>query len=295
MCGFLKSIFFVSTLSCVVFAACGQNSMYKIIHDSIYPNLEQNFPFAKKQFVKHYESNLFDPGETAFFCYFLLENDEIKLYKRVVKHLSKNFGWGISFVYPSLVKNTSAEFLISKIYQKGLYNWTLNATKKNEIKWIAKNPKKHEIGNRITILFNSDQFLRKVLMNFNKSNDFIDSDIEAKVLFGDDRILTELIGLSVENDSLLPNNFDNGVGISGKVQIIILHNLKNDHFLDNWNLLLPFIEKTYFAGRISSSIFKAYDIAHEIHFGTQYFGTLDMNIPIKDMSTLKERRLKYAL
>jgi len=105
--------------------------------------------------------------------------------------------------------------------------------------------------------------------------------------------ISTLKQLANKNNGILPNNFDHGIGTSLIWQGSFLHNLCSGDIMENWNEALPYIENTYFAGKINDSLFRLLDQQLKQHLGVQYYG-FEKDTPVIDEEQLVERRMKYG-
>lgn len=94
----------------------------------------------------------------------------------------------------------------------------------------------------------------------------------------------------------LPNGFDDAYDSGGLVELILLHasNTPED-FGESWRHIMPFIDRAFSEGKGDNGFAYIYDYFSQIHFGNQYYGTLDDSIPIVDPEHLPQRKSKYCL
>lgn len=273
----------------------GQNETYKVIYDSVYPLIEKNdYQNAKKTWEKYRLSINADPSEQLLFLSFSLKNNDEKFYKKHIVDLMHLYGWSYKAT-DTLPENIYKSQLLQEIKQKRLVEWTIKKSNKYYTKWRNQHPYSIYFQDKMNQLVYADQSIRKY--SSINSNDSIQNkllwDLEAQI---DNENIEKIIELTKMNNGIIPNNFDNGYGTYFKINFIIWHSLKNPNTIQKtWDLLLPYIEKTYFAGKISYSLFMAYDKWIYQFFGYQYYGTLGENIPVKDSDLLEERKKKYDL
>jgi len=173
------------------------------------------------------------------------------------------------------------------IKENGNCDWVVKQSQKLYPKWLKANYNDSYARTMIEILVAKDQEDR-VLYDYLKRPDSIITILDLGRIF-------ELRKLC-ERINTFPNDFDNGVGTYYRAQFLLAHSLKSaDHFFQSWELLFPYLEKAYFDDKISGSFFKLYDTFHYRHFGTQYYGTLGKEVPVKDEYELNKRKLKYNL
>lgn len=270
-----------------------QNTSYKIIYDSIYPIMATDYPNAKRIWEKYCIGEDVDPAEQVIFLGFSLKNQDVEFYKKRIIPLIRSYGWSYNYS-DTLLTATSRSLLLDEIKRNGLTNWTVRKSAKYYQKWAANNPQAVLYTTKINELIYADQAIRKCIP---AETETVNSELYDAILSEFDyNNLLKIIDLCIANDGLIPNNFDDGVTTYYKINFIIWHNLKDPNTIQKtWNLLLPYIEKTYFAGKISYTLFMAYDKWNYQFFGYQYYGTLGENVPVKDADLLEERRKKYGL
>lgn len=286
---FVSILFFVFS-HCMIF---GQNETYRIIIDSIYP-VYDNYPKAKKLWFKYYDDTDTDPSETLLFLGKALENGDINFYKKQIKSLMQDYGW--TYTYNDTLDNTiNKSKLLRYIKSLNLIEWTIRKSDKYSCRPKMKHPLTKSFIEIVNSMLYLDQEITRLVPN--NSIDSISMDCRNKFISEIDfNNIKKIIDLCKQNDGLIPNNFDNGIGTYYKLQIIIWHNLKTErNFQKSWDLLLPYIEKTYFAGKIGFTIFMLYDKCCYQHYGYQYYGTLGKEAQIKDKETYKDRKERYRL
>ncbi len=272
-----------------------QNKTYRIIYDSIYPLFGENdYQNAKRIWEKHCLNADTDPSEELLFLNFSLKNDDEKFYKKHIIKLMRLYGWRYMST-DTLPETMNRSELLQGIKQKGLVNWTIKKSNKHYTKWSSQHPYSIYFQEKVNKLVYTDQAIRKY--SSKQSNDSIKNkfiwDLETQI---DNDNIQQIIELAKMNNGIFPNNFDDGYGTYYKINFIIWHSLKDPNTIQKtWDLLLPYIEKTYFEGKISYTLFMAFDKWNYQFFGYQYYGTLGENIPVKDANSLEERKKKYNL
>ena len=100
---------------------------------------------------------------------------------------------------------------------------------------------------------------------------------------------------SLNNNTML-NNFDNGIGVYYKIELIIWHNFRDVNTVEKMhNLLIPYIEKAYFAGKIGPGYFIMYDKWCFSNLGCQYYGSLGKDVTMKDQRSFEKTKLYFKL
>ena len=73
----------------------------------------------------------------------------------------------------------------------------------------------------------------------------------------------------------------------------VWHNLKSEENIYNtWTILSRHIDKAYFEGKISSSLYAAYDHWLVYFTGYQYYG-FEGDAPVLDNKSFEKRKKKY--
>lgn len=269
-----------------------QNLSYKIIFDSINPLLEKgNYKEAKALWISTESKYKIDPQQEYLFICESLINDDITFFKeRILKLMEKA---GVSFTPgDSLPQNLNGYNTI--FYDKGVMKWLIEKSTEIYPKWIAENPEAYQIRCEIEFLVLKDQYIRS---NFAPS-DFADSACVNEDKYwetvgrADFMNMAELTTLCIQNEGI-PNHFDHGTKSFYFMGIIIWHNLKNPTNRENaWNMIVPWLDKAYFEGKIDSGLYASYDKWLFEHTGYQYYG-FEGSAPILKPETFSERKEKY--
>lgn len=268
-----------------------QNRSFNVIFENIDSIVSTNYPKAKQMMISLEKKYQVDPAEKLLFLNYSLENNDIRYYKTSVKDLMKNHGYSFS-KYDFKIKTRNYE-LLELLKKHQLENWMYRQSEKLYPLWIKNHPHAFEIRKKIEELVIKDQ-MRGYFCKISR----IDSTCGAgKILADIDyKNFIDVLHLADEN-GILPNHIDHGVGTYYAWQGILFHNLNtvqgNDYFLKIWSEILPYIEKTYFAGKIGYDLFQLYDQFLSRTYGYQYYG-FEKGVPVKDAEHLEERKKKYG-
>lgn len=281
-----KYIFLIFIVFSSIFSY-SQNLSYITIYDSIYPIINENYWKAKDMWIGLEKKYPIDNRERLLFINYSYKNKDMEFFKQQLRNLIINNGFEI---------NEKLFWLncYNEITSKGkLTKWYEKIHQKYHKKWIIKNIKKLEVINLIEQIYIKDQILVSLYQNKTDTCNAL-KDINNYIKKECFNNLSAILNIS-KNYGGLPNAFDYPLSIMGKIEIIILHNLKDSTNMEkNWNLILPYIENAYFDNKISNSSFKMYDKCLYEYFGYQYYGTIK-NAPIKDIETYEQRKRKYKL
>lgn len=258
-----------------------QNPSFRIIFENIYPIISTDYTRAKQMFIDLEKNHIIDPAEKLLFLYESLRNDDISYFKSEIKGLMENSGYRYSKIERSFDDN-----LTLLINEKGLEEWIFSQSDSLYPIWVKNNPRAFEIRKKIDELIIRDQMRGFVYYQDSACN--LGQELKKLDLSN----FYDLMSL-VDKNGILPNHIDHGLGTYYTWQIILLHNLYSDRFYEIWERILPYIEKTYFAGKIGDDLFRLYDQCMARQFGYQYYG-FEKNIPIKDEEHLAERKRKYG-
>lgn len=257
-----------------------QNPSFRIIFEEIYPIISTDYFKAKQMLIDVEKKYEIDPAEKLLFLYESLRQNDTSYFKSEMKGLMENNGYRYSKRERSLDDN-----LTILINEKNLEDWMFTQSDSLYPIWVKNNPRAFEIRRKIDAMIILDQ----TRGYFYDMDSTCGSYSELEKL--DYSNFIDLISLADKN-GILPNHIDHGVGTYYTWEIILLHNLKTDHFFENWERILPYIEKTYFAGKIGDDLFRLCDQWMVRLFGYQYYG-FENGVPIKDEEHLAERRKKY--
>lgn len=263
-----------------------QNNSFRIIFDSINPIVSDNYPKAKRIMRSLERKYQVDPAEKLNFLYVSLENNDIHYFKREIKKMLKYHGFKFSKHDKS--RNSFQNSFVELVNSKQLGDWLCEKSDKYYPRWIKNHPEAFEIKRKIDELFIKDQMRVDIYIQDSLCSQIILGQINAI----DKNNLKSLLQLC-DSKGILPNHIDHGVGTYYPWQTILLHNMKSDDFFEVWEEILPYIEKTYFAGKIGDDLFRLYDQMLHQFFGYQFFG-FEKNAPIKDPEHLIERKRKYG-
>ena len=256
-----------------------QNPAYKLINDSVFNIIEDDYFKAKENLKQIEKHHLIDPGNKVTLLQYSLKNNDLKFFKKQIKKLIKNNGF-----------NQTTKFIEDVKEDKNLTEWIKEKENKLYPIWIKNNIDSYDIQNYCRDIHTRDQ-MRGYFYEIQRK----DSNSNAKmVLRKVDRYnLSILKQLAIKNNGILPNNFDHGLHTSLIWQGAFLHNLCSGDIMKNWNEALPYIENTYFAGKINDGLFRLLDQQLKRYLGVQYYG-FENDTPILDKEHLKERKKKYG-
>lgn len=272
-----------------------QNMSYELFWNKIQKIQDTNYRLAKKIFQQNQKRERYDPVLVLHFMETALKNQDVRFYKKTSVKLMRNYGWDYNR------KDTLEENLHlgynAQILKNKLADWTIKRVKKNFTRWLKKNYFHKDFRTVLLQLHKSDQNTRRFIPQNRDSTCYFANkkEFDAKLKILDVENLQTIRELCLRNDSLLPNNFDNGIFCSNYVEFIIFHNLKQGNFDETMSIVFPFVEKTYLQGKISSYFFLTYDYFSSLHNGFQYFGTLGKEVETKNKEGLAERMKKYNL
>lgn len=269
-----------------------QNKPYAYIYESLDSIVQHHgYDVGKAKLMYYHKHYTIDPREISEFIKHSLDAEDISFYKKQVRYLSRHYGFllayrdtiDIAWLYPSS--------LTKKIHSKGLVDWTVKVTDKKYSKWASEHTHEIMLNQQLYSMDKKDQYMREMANQSCKSDSI---EYQQMVQYWDYENFLELLTIYQDNDSIIPNPFDNGLD-NPMGWLIIWHNLKNSKTIElTWTLLLPYIEKTYSSGKIGRHFFEVYDYWLNELFGEQYYGTLK-GVPIRNPENFQERKHKYRL
>ena len=272
-------LLFISNLS------YSQNPSYKLFDDSIYPIIDKEYDKAKSLFISLNEAYQVDPIFKKIFCFYALKHDDLDYFKNSMKYLIVNYGYKYSKYDLSLSLIDTSKLTLTKLLKdNNLENWLFDVSDSLYPVWIKNNPRSFEVKQKLNEINTIDQAMR---IGFND----LDSLTWDAIMKKDYLNLKTLLQLC-DSNGILPNNFDQGIGSSDWFTIY-LHNIKSYQTFEIWEEFLPYLERTYLAGKIDNDCFVMYDRILAQFYGVQYFGFLE-DVPIKDEEHLLERKEKYG-
>jgi hypothetical protein len=268
-----------------------QNESFRIISEKIDPICSTNYEGAKKIFQEIEEKYQIDPAEKLLFLKYSLENNDIRYFKSSMKKLIKNNGYNYA-IEDSKFKQRNFNF-IELIRLKEVESWLIKKSEKYYPIWIKNHQHAFSIKLKIDQLIVKDQMRGYFCRIYDQDSTVGADKMLAEIDYSNFR---ELLILADEN-GILPNHIDHGIGTYYSWQGILLHNLKTvsgkDYFLKIWEEILPYIEKTYFSGKIGYDLFQLYDQFLAQNYGYQYYG-FEKNVPVFDLEHLEDRKIKYG-
>ena len=277
----MKILFYFFLIITVNNNFTSQNVSFNIYNDSISPYLKDNYFKAKKKLIQTERKYILDPALKLLFLSYSLENQDVFYFKKSIKSLMKNNGY----------TNDKGYFLGQYIENEEISEWLVKKSKKLNVVWIKNNYDAFKVKLVIDNLHTKDQ-MRGSFYYLNKSDTACGKSAKKELQKIDYANFTRIIKLAQSNEGILPNHIDHGIGTFYIWQGVLFHNLTRDKIEENWKLILPYIEKTYFEGKIGDNLFRLYDQLLYSYFGYQYYG-FEKNAPVKDEEHLEDRKLKY--
>lgn len=279
----MVKIFATILVSFVSFFCLSQNTSYNYYWDSIIPVVEKDYPAGRKKFTEY--KNIFecDPNvELHFLCY-TLKNEDVEYFKMSVTNLILDFGY--KFNRTDTLRYEENEFN-DLVCDKKLHYWLIERCDQLYPEWIKHNPEKFDINQKLEKLRVVDQtrgYFYQLYDSCSMSEDALKSM--------DYQNFVELLMICKQNHNRVPNYYD--LGFNSEWHLILLHNLRKENMLEIWNMILPYIERTYFEHKIGDGYFRLFDDLMNRELGYQYYGFLE-NVPVFDNENLNKRKLKYS-
>jgi hypothetical protein len=266
-----------------------QNLSYKIIADSIFSIIDTNYWSAKNKWLELEKEYPIDNRSRLLFINTSYQNNDTTYFQNQLQYLVKNNGFTLTDEYYWLS-------FYESITKGALEEWYNELYRNYHKEWVESNIAKLEIINKIEATYARDQLIAPL---FKYTNDTcgIAQKLNASLIKANIANLNAVVDICKKNGEM-PNAFDYPLSLIGKIEIIIAHNLQDSDSTDfdmKWNLILPYIEKAYFDGKISFSFFQIYDMILYQKFGYQYYGGLIKDAPFKDKENYEQRRKKYKL
>lgn len=273
----------------------GQNATYSIIYDSIYPLYSTNdYAKAKSIWNNYLLSYETDPSERLMFMGFALRNNDVDFYRENIVDVIEKYGWNYTY-FDTLPSQIERSLLLQQIIEHHLVDWTIEQSKKYYPIWVKNHPDAAYFQNQINAISSMDQAIRRNLPP-DEGDSVRKLYNEQLIKSVDDENLHKIIELAKLNNDIFPNNFDHGPAVFSKISMVVWHSLKDPETMQAvWDLILPYVEKSFKAGKISRSLFLTYDKWSYHYHGHQYYGTLGNGIPIKDEDTFLERKKRFKL
>lgn len=270
------------------------------MNDSVFNLLEFNkYDLAKEKYLSISKKFKIDPDYQLFFLKYSLINNDLKFFKKNIKILIKNYGLHINET-DSLVEDDRYTFL-THCNNIQIKNWLYKTSLKKHKVWIFKNSKSHNISLLLKNAIEKDRLVRVITFTLYPKITILDSisfqtvknsydlsinEVDTKNFL----LIKELIKV---NNNEIPNNFDNGIGIFGKISLIICHNLKRGINIENITKhIYPSLEKAYLQNKISEEMFYILDQKLYLYYGYQCYGTLSDSIPTHNFDYLNQKILK---
>lgn len=282
---FLLAILIIWMIGLTSLNSYSQNPSFQIMDEQVEPLSETDY-FKAKKMVKSIEKKFkVDPAQKYLFLFKSLENKDIRYFKKEIKKLMKNHGFSYSRYTPPF--STTFTILIN---ENGLKNWMFDHSEKLYSKWIRNNPKGFAIKQKINELKTIED-TRGYLGHIQRADSTCGG--REMILLMDSINLSTILHIAESNNGILPNHFDHGVHTYYSWETCLWYNLMSTKMAENWNKILPYIEKTYFAGKIGDGLFRLYDQQLARSLGYQYYG-FEKGVPVNDAEHLEERRKKYG-
>ncbi|MBK7128787.1 MAG: hypothetical protein IPM74_02250 [Crocinitomicaceae bacterium] len=270
-----------------------QNKSYAVIYDTINVYLsDSNYNDAKRRFELLLKEDIVDPAERLLFSRRALEFDDVNYFKAESIILMRDFGWHYSY-QDTLIEGTNTE----QIKKHGLVKWLV---KKSEIyypEWIKKNPTGYLVQEEVEKILAMDHtriFFYHILYGTAVYDSTTTKCVQTEL---DNLDYSNILAIvSICQKYGLPNNFEHGYNTYYQITLLMLHSMSHEVNIKRvWSVLFPFLERAYFDGKISYTFFYLYDTCLFKATGYQYYGTMNIEIPIIDSDNVYERKKKYSL
>jgi len=270
-----------------------QNNSYKFLEQNVYPFIDKgDYERAKENWIHYKHKSSIDPQESFLFAIEALQENDTSFFKQIISGLIKERGFHIT-INDTLAccRNNVTDLFI----EKSIIDWLFDEVGKLYPLWLQDHHSILFVEKKVDQLFQNDQ----IFLEFRPSKYFqncpseVDSAYWKTVAELDLRHISELASLCKSINSI-PNHFDHGLGIYYKLGYIVWHNLKIPSNRDfAWKILLPWIDKGYFEGKIGTDLYESYDYWLNQHTGFQFYGFIE-NVPIKDSVEFGRRLKKYG-
>lgn len=270
-----------------------QNNSYRIIYEEVYPIVQKDYLKAKRIWIKMSRKYTIDPIEELLFLSQSLQHDDARFFKKKITAVMKNYGW--QYTTKDTLPESMNNVLLQEIKNHELIEWTCKKSKKHYAKWLTHHKEEFEINKKVNSIYDIDQRITSLTLYDSELDDVKKAKVDSMIMSMDWEHVIQIAQLAKDH-GIIPNNFDHGIGVYNKIQLILIHNLKTeDNFHKTWELLFPFLERAYLEGKISYTFFMLYDQWNATHFGVQYYGFMGDQIPVKEQESLDQRKMKYQL
>jgi hypothetical protein len=226
----------------------------------------------------------------TFYIDIVYKNNDFEFFEKQIVNCLKNYGLDLSH------KNYYFLSFNIELRDGKLKKWYDQIYNTNYLIWLKENYKKLQVVNRINSIWQKDQLARQLLY----SCQFVDSlrlleYVDKQIAVIDFNNLTEIIEICKEEGGIIPNDIDYP-DVLGKIEIIILHNLKSNLTIDTtWKMIYPYFENTFLKNKMNNDLCKLYDKWLYKYHNVQYYGTLNDGIPVIEPENLLERKKKFKL
>ena len=255
-----------------------QNSSYKKYNDSIEPILYLDYARAKEIFIAmdKDQNNPIDPLYKIQFLIQALQKKDTGFFKLQIVDLIQNNSWTLTA--SDTFENCSQ--ICAYIKWRGLCDWTI---KQSEIKhpyYLSRKEKNAKANKKYLELLGtiiSDKY----------------SKAKNKLISPDDYFEYVKVFDSInQSQGIFINTFDNGM-IANQYTDLIITALAYKEIFDNvLTLLSSDIENAYLQGKINYQYFQIIDKYYVLHYGFQYYGTIDLAAPIDDKVSVRKKQFK---
>ena len=255
-----------------------QNSSYKKYNDSIEPILYLDYARAKEIFIAmdKDQNNPIDPLYKIQFLIQALQKKDTGFFKLQIGDLIQNNAWTLTA--SDTFENCSQ--ICAYIKWRGLCDWTIKQSEINHPYYLSRKEKNAKANSKLIELLGTIASDR----NSNTKNKFISSDVYLDYI----KILDSIN----QSQNIFINCFDNGTLANQFVDIIVSALCHKDIFVKLLELLRPNIEHAYLLGKINNQYFQIIDKYYVLHYGFQYYGTIDLAAPIDDKVSVRKKRFK---
>lgn len=227
-----------------------------------------------------------EPSMEIIFVFQSLRNDDLNFFKKRIKKLVVRHGcnW---FTTIAFQKRTKVIPMLELAEEKKVDKWLMINSDKWIKKWTKNNLLTNEIRLEIEKLVVKDQQLIKdymPLINSDTLSRELKNLLSEKMQQEGKIIINDVVKLCQLNGGVLPNSFDNGVGIIGQISMFIGHNseISEENFVYTWGLMTKYIEDAVLQEKIGSDLLLLHDQYSFQWFGYQKYGYLGSEIPVKE-------------
>lgn len=258
-----------------------QVNLRDYVVDSLFPQLEYDYPSVRDFYLGLDAHSDFDPKEMETLLIYALRNNDTTFFLNTLTIFQEKYGFTISLDHNMELYN--------EVYRKGL------SDKKGVLKdakslYYAKNNRARFINDMLNKAYNLDQVYRisyyAPYRNPIHNNEVIINTLDS-MLYMIDNINFLIFNHYCVTNKVMINNFDFGNSSHERFQFILAHRLrhKDKDFVPLFELLNVNGVNAYIQNKINSSVFKMFDKIMNDAYGFQVFGFMK-NVPVnKDFST----------